>query len=63
MEDKDLPAEVGRWLDELFALLFDPKPKGGEHAMTCPNCDGVMELDEDSGVWVCPDCQYSEQRD
>lgn len=47
---QEIPAEVGRWLDELYALLFEPKPKGGEQAMTCPNCDADMEYDEETGV-------------
>lgn len=57
---QEIPAEVGRWLDELYTLLFEPKPKGGEQAMTCPNCDADMEYDEETGVWQCPECNYLE---
>lgn len=62
MEDKRLPAEVGRWLDELYSLLFEPKSKGGEQTMRCPNCDADMEYNEDADIWECPECGYTEQR-
>lgn len=64
-----IPAEVGRWLDELYALLFETKPKGGEHDMamttetlTCPNCGADMEQDDSTGIWECPECHYTENR-
>lgn len=60
MTNGKIPAEVSRWLDDLYALLFDPKPKGGEQEMKCPNCDGEMEFNEDTGKWECPDCGYTE---
>lgn len=58
MADEQKPAEVTRWLDELYELLFEPKPKGGERKMKCPNCDAEMEYDEDTKRWVCPECGY-----
>lgn len=26
--------------------------------MTCPNCDADMILDEDTGIYECPECGY-----
>lgn len=62
MEDRQILTKVERWLDDLYELLFDLKPKGGEQTMRCPNCDADMEYDEETGNWECPDCGYSDER-
>lgn len=64
MENKELPAEVGRWLDELFVLLFDPMSKGDEHEITDQNRDKVTKLNErDVDVRERPNWHHPKQRD
>lgn len=29
----------------------------------CPECDGVMYYDEDEGLWICKNCDYTEEDD
>ncbi len=57
-KEKEIPAEVERWLDEMYALLFGPTLKGGDQKMRCPNCDSDMEYNEETGRWGCPECGY-----
>ena len=59
---QEIPAEVGRWLDELYAMLFESKLRGGEQKMTCPNCDAEMEYNDETRNWECPECHYTENR-
>lgn len=41
-------------------LSFDlNEPRGFQHALTCPNCDGTMELVQnmDGALFVCEKCR------
>lgn len=30
--------------------------------MTCPSCDGIDMVEIRNGIWICPECGWSEER-
>lgn len=52
-------------LDAFFNMLLDKLEKGGYLAptLTCPNCESEMQKDEDTQMYCCEECGYSEKRD
>lgn len=65
MKSEKVPDYVDRWLDYMYDLLFGEKDEKEVKVMgdiKCPSCDADMDYDEESGVYTCPECGYTESR-